>query len=449
MPFSISIEKESDIQALNLDQTAKAILERSEMLHKIIEESGEKYDASKVKIIEVKDGHDLAAQIRTRNTELTQLGERRDVLRGAEEAKERADRESRWANGLINDPRKFAPDGPKEDRQPVSKSLGEHITSLKSGQGPTYKEWTERGANGGLDFEVPEWPSDLLARSWVDTIGRKTLFQTTAGWAPESTRIPGIVEEVTRPIQLLDIIPLGRTSQEKVVYMEETTRTHAAAEASEGATFAESTFVLTEQESNVRKITDSLPVTDEQLEDVAQVESYVNGRLIFGLRQRLDTQVLIGDAVAPNLRGIKNVAGIQTQAKGADPAFDAFHKAMTLVRVTGRAMPTHHVIHPTDWQNLRLTRTADGVYILGNPSDAGTLRLWGNPVVVSDIDSAGTAYVGSFLPAWISLFERRGVDVQVGYTGTQFVQGRRTIRADARFAFVVFRPAAFATVTGL
>src|SRR3546814_15760688 len=88
----------------------------------------------------------------------------------------------------------------------------------------------------------------------------------------------------TRPIQLRDIIPVAQTGQDTIKYMEETTRTHAAAEKAEGAAFAESTFAFTERTSPVQKVTDSLPVTDEQLEDVAFMSSYISGRLTFGIR---------------------------------------------------------------------------------------------------------------------------------------------------------------------
>lgn len=338
---------------------------------------------------------------------------------------------------------------PKGDgKLSLVKSLGELVAYSK--------EYTDWGMGGGLDFKFGEMlPSDALAMSAVfDTLRTKaaqfkTLMSTTAGYGPESIRIGGFVEDVTRPIQLLDIIPMGQTSYENVKYMEETTRTHSAAEKSEGGTFAESAFAFTERTSAVEKITDSLPVTDEQLEDVPFISGYINARLMFGLRQRLDTQVLVGDGAAPNLEGIKNVTGIQTQAKGADPTPDAFFKAMTKVRVTGRAQPTHHLIHPTDWEQIRLLRTSDGVYIWGSPSESGPERMWGLPVIMVEADSAGTGYVGSFQPAWISLFEKRGVDMQVGYTGSQFVEGKRTIRADMRLAFVIFRPAAFCTVTGI
>ena len=277
---------------------------------------------------------------------------------------------------------------------------------------------------------------------------RATLLETTAGWDPEDLRIGRLVDAVTRPIQILDIIPLGQTGMSTVLYMLETTRTHAAAEVAEGAAYAEDTYVYAEQSSEVRKIGTSLPFTDEQLEDVPAMQSVMNQRLTFGVRQRLDNQVIQGNGTAPNLRGVLNVVGIQTQPRGTDPVPDAIHRAMTLVRVTGRAFPSHVLMHQNDWQDIRLLRTADGIYIWGSPAEAGIARIWGLPVIESDVVTENTAIVGDFTN-FSMLFERRGIDVQLGWTGTQFTEGERTIRADLRAAFVVFRPTAFATVTGI
>lgn len=296
------------------------------------------------------------------------------------------------------------------------------------------------------------WRKNGAAGDWgksYDELSFKALFETGAGWAPESLRIPGVVEKETRPLQVVDLVPFFPTAHAKIVYMEETTRTHSAAEKAEGTAYAESTFALTEKESDVRKITDSLPVTDEQLEDVAGAEAYIDQRLMFGVRQRLDNQIINGDGISPNLKGVLNVAGIQTQAKGADPAIDAIHKAITKVRVTGRSEPTAIVIHPTNWEALRLTKTADGIYIFGNPSEKGATTIFGLKLVVGDVIAAGTALVGSFLPQWVGLYERRGVTVTVGTIGSQFTEGKKTIRAEGRWGFVVRRPQAFCTVTGL
>jgi HK97 family phage major capsid protein len=230
--------------------------------------------------------------------------------------------------------------------------------------------------------------------------------------------------------------------------MEETTFTNSAAEASEGGTYAESTLALTEQTSNVRKIATFLPVTDEQLDDVEQVQGYVDNRLAFMLRQRLDLQLLVGDGVAPNLEGINNVTGILTQAKGGDPTFDAVYKAGRQIRVTGRAMPNIVIAHPNDWEDIRLTRTADGIYILGNPADAGPERLFGWRVAQSDAQTENTILVGDTM--FTELATRRGVEIQVSNShSTFFIEGKQAIRADMRVAFIVYRAEAWCTVTGV
>lgn len=383
----------------------------------------------------------VAERVKAMNAELDELGGYVETLSAAEKAAKDHEQRSKARGGFIHP----AAGGSRPDNLAQFKSLGDAVTGAKE-----YQDWRKTAKSGGVDLSIEMLPSDFLAKAaHFATIGNKALMTTAAGFAPESIRLPGFVEAVTRPIQLLDILPMGSTAMEAVKFMEETTRTHSSAETAEGGTFAESEFAFTERTSLVQKITDSLPVTDEQLEDVALIESYINSRLAFGVRQRLDRQCLIGDGTDPNLRGILNVSGIQTQAKGADPVMDAIYKAMVKVRLVGRAMPTHSNIHPLDMQDIRLTKTADGIYIFGSPTEAGPTRLWGLPVIENDALTEGTALVGSFEPSWIMLMERRGIDVQVGYVSTQFKEGKRTIRADMRAALVVMRPAAFCQVTGV
>lgn len=307
---------------------------------------------------------------------------------------------------------------------------------------PIFKAWRQGSRDGRIEVDAYWTGSKRLER--------KALMTTSAGFEPESTRTGVVVDLPLRPLQVVDIIPMGRTGQANVVYMEQTTRTQAAAEVAEGGAKPEATFVFTEQSAAVREIAVSIPVTDIQLEDVEFIGSMIETMLREDIDERLDSQIIVGDGIAPNLLGILNTSGIQTQAKGTDPIPDAIAKAGTLLRTgVARAAPTHVLLHPDDWDDVRLLRTADGEYLFGNPSQMVQPRIWGMPIVLNEALSAGTGLIGSFMPRNIQLVERRGIMVERGFVGNQFVENKQTIRAATRKALVVFRPAAFATVTGL
>jgi len=425
---------DTDVRFPALEELDGKIEAKSKTLATIFDEAGPEINLSQVKSI---SGDSMAktAEIRKLNDELTDLGKQRDELAQVQKAAQRVRTagtpgERAAAGGESGS----EPDGERaaHEARRQGKSIGQLFVESKA----------YRGRTGGVG---PETKLDIEL---------KTLMSTGAGWLPETTRTGRVVDFATRPVQVTDLIPATTTTQSAVVYMEETTFTNNAAETAESVqgtpgTYPEAVLALTEQSSTVRKVAVYIPVTDEQLEDEPQVRGYIDTRLPFMLRQRLDSQILNGNGTAPNLRGILNVAGIQTQAKGTDPTPDAVYKAMTKVRVTGRAMPTGAIFHPNDWQDIRLLRTADGIYIWGNPSDAGPERIWGLQVAQSDAITENTALVGDFA-TYVELATRRGIDVQVSNShSTFFIEGKQAMRADLRAALVVYRPAAFCQVTGV
>lgn len=395
----------------------------------VFSEAGDSMDFAKVKSISG-NTFDIAKQVREWNDELTDLGIKRDDLMSTYKAAQRA--------RVAPDAREREEgDGARKGRggDHEIKSFGQHFVDSQAYKG-------RNGANG------PEATLDIELKHIL-----KADMSTGDGWAPENTRTGRVVDYVTRPIQVVDLIPQNSTSQSSVVYMEETTYgtvngTSDAVEVAEAGAYPEAAFELTEQTSPVRKIAVYLPITDEQLEDVPQVRGYIDNRLPFMIRQRLDLQLLVGDGTAPNLAGVLDYS-IQTQAKGSDSTPDAIYKAMVNVRVTGGAMPNAVVMHPLDWQDIRLLRTADGVYIWGNPSDAGVSRIWGLQVTEAQALTQNTALVGDFAN-YSELAVRRGINVQVSNSHSDyFIKGKQAMRADMRAAFVVYRPAAFCKVTGV
>lgn len=283
----------------------------------------------------------------------------------------------------------------------------------------------------------------------LGTVAYKTVISTANGNIGQAQRLPMTaypVEERTTA----DLMLQGTTSAPSLEYYEETTFTNSAAEATESTgAKAESALAFTLRTEAVRTIATWIPVTTQMMEDGDAFESYLRERLGFMVRRREETQILTGDGNAPNLRGILNRSGIQTQAKGADPTPDAVYKAMTLVRSTGFAEPTAAVFHPNDWQDIRLLRTVDGIYIWGSPADAGQERIWGLEVRVTTAETEGTGLVGAFRP-YAQLFRRTGIELAVSDShDTYFIYNKLAVRAEERISLACYRPSAFCKVTGI
>lgn len=401
---------------LNMKQLREAIVEKSKVIGQVFEEAGEDLDFSKVKSLEGADTTAKLEKLHAIEDELKDLKEDYEEYTALVKSRQLADEATKFTAevSLIGE----------QPGQQSKKSLGLMIVEGKG----------EMGHGKAIHLDV-----DL-----------KTDFFLTAGWAPENLRQPGFVPSPQRPITVVDQLPIFPTTQNSIVYMLESTLTNNAAEKSEGGAAAESALALTETSQAVQEIGTFIPVSKVQLEDVPAAEAYLNQRLGYLVRARLDSQILNGDGSAPNLKGTANIGGsLQTQAKGSDPTPDAIYKAFTKVRSVGFAEPSALFAHPNDWQDVRLLRTADGVYIWGSPADPGPDRIWGVKVVQTTAATENTMITGDYAN-FAAVYLRRGLDVEMssGYSD-YFVKGKLAVLATLRCAVVHTRTAAFATVTGV
>lgn len=308
---------------------------------------------------------------------------------------------------------------------------------------------------------------DLLA-----AIARKALVYSASGSGGNliaNDRLPGYLELLQRQLTLLDLIPTTQTTSNMIEYVRELAYTNNAAEVAEATattgttgTKAESGLTFEEATSPVRTIAHWIPVTNNLLADAPAIRGIIDNRLIYGLNQRLETQVLAGDGSGANLTGILNTANIQTLGLAAGATYggqanvvDAMFAAMIQVQVTGLAMPSAHVFNPIDWAAVRLMRESaatgnvnPGGYLYGPPSVAGPMTLWGLPVVQAIGMTQNTAVVADWQMATM-LFDREQAAIRVGTANDDFIRNIQRILAELRAAFVVFRPTAIARVTGV
>ena len=423
IPSPALVEKREDLRG------------RQEVLHKIWGEAGVDLDMSAVKSLE----GDTASKLDKIKALDTELGSLFDEIKGLEEIGDLAEKNAEREKYLNTPANRMQHPG------------GGPLVETKDGNKPFNmgKLFMQTKA-----FEAAKDGSRNTPVSTID-VDLKAIFETGAGWDPEAIRLPRVELDPQRPIAVIDSVPMLATGLDTIRYMEETTFTNPAAETAEATATAavdlipEATLILTEQTRPVEWLPVFIPVTQQQMEDVAGVEDYVNSRLMYMLRARLDLQILRGNGVTPNLLGTNSVVGINVQPKGVDPTPDAIYKGMTLVRTVGFAEPSVVFVHPNDWQDIRLLRTADGLYIFGSPLDAGAERIWGVPVVQSTAVLENTITLGDYRN-FAAVFTKRGITMSVSDSHASFfTRGTLAIRADMRIAVVHYRPEAFTTVTGV
>jgi HK97 family phage major capsid protein len=302
-----------------------------------------------------------------------------------------------------------------------------------------------------------------LKGSLLDYLARKALVSSGSGAGgpliiPEYR--PGFIDILQRQTTILDLIPVAQTTSNLIDYIKELTFTNNAAFVSEatattGTTGTKPESGMTFQLLNtaVQTLAHWMPVTNQMLSDAPAIRGVIDARLLLGLQLVLETNVINGNGTPPNLSGILG-AGISALGLGTDSTADAIYKAMTTVMVTGLANPSGVVLHPNDWQTIRLSRESTGstgllgTYLMGPPSMVGAQTLWGRIVVLALGMPENTGLVGDFALGCM-LFDREESAIRTGTINDQFVRNMQTILAELRAAFVVFRPTAFCQVTGI
>ncbi|MFZ9723923.1 MAG: phage major capsid protein [Burkholderiaceae bacterium] len=262
-------------------------------------------------------------------------------------------------------------------------------------------------------------------------------------------RVPGIVTNPNRVLTIRDLMPVGRTASNLVQFTKENVYTNnAAAQYSspnrENVTKPESGITFTLANAAVVTLAHFIPVSRQVLDDAPQLESYVNGRLLYGLKLEEEDQLLNGAGTSGSLSGLLasgNNTAYNRSATG-DTRIDTLRKAITQAALS-EYMADAIVINPEDWEAIELTKATDGQYIMANPMALAGPQIWGKRVVATNSIAEGTFLVGAFTMG-AQVWDRMDAAVQISYEdGDNFKKNMATLLAEERLALTVYRPAAF------
>lgn len=319
------------------------------------------------------------------------------------------------------------------DQRAEYKSAGQRF--IESDNVKSFLANPSSGQKVGVDMDVKAIISSLT----TDADG-------SAGDLLQPMRV-GIVPPVQRRLTIRDLLMQGRTSQSSVQYPKETGFTNSADTHTEtgGTDKPQSEIKFDIVTTSVTTIAHFVIATRQILDDAPMLQSYIDGRLRYGLKLVEEDQLLNGGGTGTDLNGIYTQATASTAnlTTVATPTkIDVIRVAM-LQASLAEFPPNGVVLHPTDWAGIELTKDTAGAYIIGNPQDSAQPRLWGLPVVATQAMTLDKFLVGAFGMA-AQIFDRQDANVAISTEdASNFRQNLVTILAEERLALAVYRPEAF------
>jgi len=322
------------------------------------------------------------------------------------------------------------PFGSKEAKKGFAESVKEVLLHLKEkGNGSIKSYLAEKGRTGEIELKI-------------DDMTQANSFENTA--VVQAQHVPGIKFDPDTTFRVRDLIAPGTTNSNSIEYVVEEAYTDSTDVTEEGKEYKQSDFDLKLKTATVRKITAYIIVSEEMLEDVEGLNSYISLRLPSKLKLKENYQLLYGDGIGTNLSGlVKNATAYVDELTDPDVSrIDVLVSAAKQVK-TSEYNPNFMLIHPTDALAMKLTKDDNGNYIqpwiFMKPQD---ISLDGIRIVESSAITSGDFLVGDGSAAQV--FDRRQMTLEMTNTNEDnFIKGMVTVRISERLTVAVYRPKGF------
>lgn len=328
----------------------------------------------------------------------------------------------------------------------IVQQLQENLTS------EGYKKFADARKNGAKNIEHAFDLKAVNITSSIDSIGTDDAILSIT-----SPLEPGVNMAPNNPILFYQLVQKGTVAKNAITWVERVTVTRNAAMNSENNIYGESAVTWAEKKADVKKITDSMVVANEALEDIDYAMSEIMEMLQYGIPSIRDNEIYSGTGLTTHLTGITTVAKAFAVPVGVDAVTSPDNvdilATAALQCILGNSAtdatnigfaPTGITINPIDLHNSKLIRDTDGKFKypeLWMPQPA----IAGVPIYSSTRVTVGSYIVGDFTKA--KYFTRRGLSIRMWdqngndpiydrVTFTASERGVQRIKEHDKFAFV-------------
>lgn len=203
----------------------------------------------------------------------------------------------------------------------------------------------------------------------------------------------------------------------------------------------------------VRTIAHHMVASRQVLADAARLRNYIDGRLMYGLNLEFDSQMLYGDGLTENFKGlftdtgVSDVGEIATGTTADDlpgAMIDHIRGAITQCQLNEYYNVNGLIMNPQDWETIETAKGSDGHYIWVTVPSGGESRLWRVPVIVTNAVQSGDFLLGDWTMG-ATLYQRETMAVRVADQHADlFIKNGVVLLGEERAAFAIELPKAFA-----
>lgn len=324
------------------------------------------------------------------------------------------------------------------------KSFGQRV--IESEQ---YKELAARGFRKGdrMTIELP---------------GKSAIINATGQNQPlvPADRRPGIVVANMEQPTIRGLLSSIPTSSNVIEFSTEDSFTNNAQPQGAGTSpnvrentiKGESTLTFGMTFQPVQTMAHFFNVSKQALADAPQLQGHIETRGRYGLAIKVEEQLLEGDGVGSNLKGLLTWATSYNTGldEVGDSIIDKLRRAMVQLRLKNHRTGVF-VLNPIDWaliETLKETGSgASGRYIYGDPHGLAAQSIWRVPVVDTQSIDEGDFLAIDNGPDVCQIFDREQASVSISLEhDTNFTKNMATILLEERLALVTYKP--YGIVTG-
>lgn len=248
-----------------------------------------------------------------------------------------------------------------------------------------------------------------------------------------------------QPLSVIDLITWAPLTNDIVTLLRETAWDLMADIVPEGTEKPETNLEFGTQVLNVGVIAHWISVSNQVLADMPMLAAYIEARMAYGIRFKLEYFVINGHIPASgqpkHFSGLMEKGNyVEVTVDPGDTSLDVLNKAKYKASKSF-IQPECYVLNPEDWGVIERIKGDDGHYIIGAPTGTGVLvYLWGLPVRFSPAQDLNKYWCGN-LSIGFDGYIREDVDTQISLEdGDNFRKNLATVRSEMRAAGGVIIP---------